>query len=84
MQSLEPNGVWSTTFRALRVEDCRGPQLQDADDDHGTQAHRRRQRQLGEGQHVASWIWSAPGDQTGKGDDVCELNLLIVMTSLLT
>ncbi|KZS90570.1 hypothetical protein SISNIDRAFT_386166, partial [Sistotremastrum niveocremeum HHB9708] len=69
LQALKPNGSWMATFKLLRAADCKGPQLQDQDDDQGTAAHRYRQRRLGEGDFQPSWIWSAPGDHL-EGDAI--------------
>ncbi|KZT35076.1 hypothetical protein SISSUDRAFT_991001, partial [Sistotremastrum suecicum HHB10207 ss-3] len=69
LQALNPGGSWVASLKPLRTEDCRGPQLQDQDDDHGTTAHRHRQRTLGEGQFHSSWIWSSGKDHSEAGDE---------------
>ncbi|KZT31986.1 hypothetical protein SISSUDRAFT_994515, partial [Sistotremastrum suecicum HHB10207 ss-3] len=75
LKALNPGGEWLESFRPLLATDCKGPQLQDNDDNQGTSAHRHRQRQLGDGTFVASWIWQPSRfsprrpNQSDEGDD---------------
>ncbi|KZT38987.1 hypothetical protein SISSUDRAFT_968609, partial [Sistotremastrum suecicum HHB10207 ss-3] len=71
LDTLSPGGEWRQSFRPLSAADCKGPQLQDQDDDQGTSAHRHRQRPVGEGGFVPSWIWNTNQrpNQSDEGDD---------------
>jgi hypothetical protein len=55
--ALDPHGEWTPRFRELKPEDIRGPYIHDDDSDLAATLN-VRDRELGRGHFISSWIWT--------------------------